>query len=311
MRGQRPGMDRVCAIPMNTKPLTSLLLATTLVAAQAGTTASKAPVPPAVPTGDWLAETITPVTNPVFFEDPVIRSEVRPIFMYHRIDGGFATGAGDVNLYALQLRYALTDRLAIIATKDGYIDINLDNGAEYGGWGDVALGLKYALVDDRANEFILTPGFTFEIPMGNREVFQGNGSGELNVFVSAAKGFGKLHLTGNTGVRVPFDSSEESTILHYSAMLDYRICSWFQPFVSVTGLTVLSEGDAMGLDTEGYDLINFGSSNSGGETQVVIGGGFRSQLTSSLSFGIAYEKAVTEPQGLFDDRITADLCWRF
>ena len=116
---------------MNTKSLTSLILATTLVAVHAGVTAkAPAPVAPEIPTGDWLPTTISPVTNPLFFEDPAIRSEVRPLFMHHRIDGGFATGAGDVDLYALQIRYAVTDRLAGIATKDGDIDINLDNGAE-------------------------------------------------------------------------------------------------------------------------------------------------------------------------------------
>ena len=297
---------------MNAKSLTSLILATTLVAAHAGVTAkAPAPVVPEIPTGDWLATTLSPVTNPIFFEDPAIRSEVRPLYMHHRIDGGFATGAGEVDLYALQIRYAVTDRLAVIATKDGYIDINLDNGAELGGWADVAVGLKYALIDDRANEFILTPGFTFEFPLGNAEVFQGNGDGELNLFVSSAKGFGKFHLTGNTGLRVPFDTDEESLILHYDLMADYRLCSWFQPFVSASGITVLNEGSGPAFTTEGYDLINFGSSEAGGETQIVLGAGFRSQLSPSLSLGIAYEKAVTSPEGLFNDRITADLIWRF
>lgn len=32
------------------------------------------------------------------------------------------------------------------------------------GWLDMATGLKYALIDDKANHFILTPGFTFSIP---------------------------------------------------------------------------------------------------------------------------------------------------
>lgn len=289
--------------------LSSFILAAAIAVARAGVPV--APAAPATASGDWLASTISPVTNPIFFEDPTIRREVRPIFMHHRMDGDFATGGGDVNVYALQVRYALTDRLALIATKDGYIDINLDQGADLSGWGDVALGLKYALVDDRANQFILTPGFTFEVPLGNQEVFQGQGDGELNLFVSAAKGWGACHLTGNGGVRLPFDGDAKSTILHYSAMLDLAVCRLFQPFVSATGITVLDEGQGLGLTTEGYDLINFGSSEAGGETQVVVGGGFRSHLTSSWDFGIAYEKSVSKPHGLFDDRITADLIWRF
>lgn len=44
------------------------------------------------------------------------------------------------------------------------------------------------------------------------------------------------------GGRIPFDTPEESTILQDSLVAGYRICSWFQPFVSVTGSTALAEG---------------------------------------------------------------------
>ncbi len=266
---------------------------------------------PVAATSDWLENTISPVTNPIFFEDPVIRNEIRPLFMYHRIDDGFITGGGDVCVYALQLRVALTDRLALIAMKDGYIDINLDNGANFDGWGDVALGLKYSLIDDRANQFILTPGLTFEIPMGTREVLQGNGSGEWNAFISAEKGFGDFHLQGNVGLRLPNDMSKESTILHYSLMADYHVSDYFIPFITANATTVLDAGDALPLDSEGYDLINFGSSKSSGQTQVALGAGFRSRLMKNLDLGFAYEKAVVNPNGLFDDRFTVDLSIRF
>lgn len=122
--------------------------------------------PPAPVVSDWKDHTISPVANPLFAEDPVIRTEIRPIFAYHRIDPGFITGDGDATLWALQVRYAITDRLAFIATQDGYFDINLDSGAELDGWMDIAAGFKYALIDDVANQFILTPGFAFHIPTG-------------------------------------------------------------------------------------------------------------------------------------------------
>ena len=288
---------------------------TALTSLQAGTTAAASGKSTVAPTPEpplsWLDETISPVTNPVWFEDPAIRSEIRPIYMHHRIDDGFITQGGDINLYALQLRYAVNDRLAIIATKDGYVDFNPDAGSHEEGWADVGLGLKYAVIKDDANQFILTPGLTFEIPLGDGEVFQGNGDGEFNFFVSGAKGFDKFHITGNTGLRVPVDGDAESMILHYSLMFDYRVSRWFQPFVAATGITVLDEGEGPGLSTEGYDLINFGSSGADGETQIVVGAGFRSQLAANISVGVAYEKAVTSPEDLFDDRLTADLIFRF
>jgi hypothetical protein len=251
------------------------------------------------------------VANPIFFEDPVIHSEIRPIFAYHRIDSGFITGAGEAQLYAVQLRWAITDRLAFIATQDGFFNVDLDNGASLDGWMDLAAGFKYAVIDDVENQFILTPGLTFHIPTGDDEVFQGRGNGEWNPFISAAKGFDDLHVTTNIGLRLPNDSDEQSTILHYSLMVDYHVCDYFIPFIVANGFTVLSEGNGLPIDSEGYDVINFGSSLADGTTQMTLGGGFRSRLTKNIDFGVAYEKAVISPEGLTDDRFTFDFIVRF
>jgi len=277
----------------------------------AGTPVSAKNPTPAPAAVDWKDNTISPVANPIFFEDPVIHSEIRPIFAYHRIDSGFITGAGEAQLYAVQLRWAITDRLAFIATQDGFFNVDLDNGASLDGWMDLAAGFKYAVIDDVENQFILTPGLTFHIPTGDDEVFQGRGNGEWNPFISAAKGFDDLHVTTNVGLRLPNDSDEQSTILHYSLMVDYHVCDYFIPFIVANGFTVLSEGNGLPIDSEGYDVINFGSSLADGTTQMKLGGGFRSRLTKNIDFGVAYEKAVISPEGLTDDRFTFDFIVRF
>lgn len=76
---------------------------------------------------------------------------------------------------AIQFRYAITDRLAFIATQDGYLNIN-GTGVKGNGWMDLAAGFKYALINDVENQFILTPGFTFQLPTGDNKVFNGRGS---------------------------------------------------------------------------------------------------------------------------------------
>ena len=269
----------------------------------------KAPVAP-VEAVDWKAHTISPVANPIFFEDAIIRSEIRPIFAYHNIDSSFL-GGGDAQLYALQIRYALTDRLALIATQDGYFEINNDAVGNPDGWMDLALGLKYALIDNPEAQFILTPGFTVHVPTGSEEIFQGRGNGEINPFVSAQKGFGDFHLSGNVGLRIPFDSDEQSLIAHYSVMADYYTCRWFIPFVAFDAFTVLNEGNNIPLNSEGYDVINFGSSLAGGVTQATIAVGFRTRVLDNVDLGFAYQKAVISPEGLTDDRFTFDMSIRF
>ena len=158
-----------------------------IATAKAGSPVAAPKNPAPVAAADWKANTIAPVTNPIFFEDAIIRSEIRPIFVHHTIDNNFL-GGGTAQLYALQLRYAVTDRFALIATQDGYFDINNDALANPNGWMDLAVGFKYALIDNPAAQFILTPGLTYQIPTGERDVFQGRGGGEFNPFVSFQKG---------------------------------------------------------------------------------------------------------------------------
>ena len=271
----------------------------------------------------WKGNAITPVSNPIFFEDPRITSEARPIFINHWLPntfhfaGGTAPLGGEVRVYALQLRYALTDKLALIATKDGYIESVPDHTLPHAyGWANIAAGFKYALIDKPEKQLIVTPGLTIELPTGNQRVFQGNGKGDWNPFVSAEKGFDKFHIIGNLGFRLPNDWDEQTAQMHYSLQLDYAVCRYFIPFVNANGLTVLSEGDnkllgVVPLNTELYDLSNFGSTDARGVTQITAGGGARSKITRNLDLGIAYEVGVTHPVGIFDSRITADLIWRF
>ena len=163
---------------------------------------------------DWKEDAVSPVTNPIFFEDPQINSEIRPIFAWHNIGDDLGTG-GAAQLYAIQARWAVTDRLAIIATKDGYINLDPDIGLpDTGGWADLAAGVKYAIIDNKEAQFIVTPGLTIELPTGNSRVFQGNGDGTWNPFISAGKGFGNLRILANIGGIIPNNGNEETAQLH-------------------------------------------------------------------------------------------------
>jgi hypothetical protein len=258
----------------------------------------------------WKDNTIAPVTNPLFFEAAQINTEIRPIFIHHEIPTSFL-GGGDANVYAVQARWAVNDRLAIIATKDGYVDLDLPGaGISENGWADIAFGLKYAVVDDEENQLLVTPGLKLEIPTGSGDVFQNNGDGEWNLFVSAVKGFDDLHFTGSVGVRIPNDGDDESSFLHWSAQVDYYTCKWFIPFVAFNSFTVLSGGNGA-IPTEGYDLINFGSAAADGETYNAVGFGFRSRLHERVDLGFAYENGVGSDEGIMDDRYTVDMIISF
>lgn len=287
------------------------------------------------PAVDWLEFAISPVSNPIFFEDPRIRTEVRLVFLYNRVgdDFGLRLPGGDLNLggadiyaYGAQIRYAITPRLAIIATNDVGIYFEPDHPIEgtgfqkFTGYSDLDVGFKYALVDSPEHQFLFTPILTYAIPTGARRVFQGDNSGIFDVAFSTEKGFDKFHLIGNAGVRIPVDTDRNSTSLHYSLHADYYISRYFIPLVEFNGWTVLDSPSGRkgplgvfntAVNTEGADLINFGASNLEGNTQAAIGVGFRSKLCKNVDFGFIYEHTVTSPRGAFEQRVTTDLIIHF
>jgi len=254
---------------------------------------------------------VTPVADPILFEDAIIRTEIRPVMGYQRIGDDFISHGGDLEVYGIQVRYAVTDRFGLFMDKGGYDVFHPNVGADLSGWANLAGGLKYAVIDDAAHQFVLTPGISFEVPTGAKEIFQGKGDGVWNFFVSTEKGFGDFHILANAGFLIPNDDDADSSLFHYHVQLDYYVCRFFKPFLVMNGYTVLKAGNNVPLTTEGYDLVNFGSSLADNTTQISLGGGFRSGITKNVDFGMAYEKSVSNTKGLLDDRFTFDFSIHF
>ena len=63
---------------------------------------------------------VMPVGNFTYFEDPFITTDIRLMYVYHEIPDDSVLRGGQVHAVAVQIRVALTERLALIATKDGY-----------------------------------------------------------------------------------------------------------------------------------------------------------------------------------------------
>lgn len=264
-----------------------------------------------------LSEMISPVSNPVNFEDPRIQSELRPIFLYHELGDDFATAGGDVRVYALQARLALTERLAFIATKDGYIDFNPDQTLEEGeGWANVAAGFKYAFYKDEASATVTTAGLRYEIPIGEHEVLQGNGDGVVNPFFSGATRLGMVNAMAGAGVRVPINDDDSMLFdadIHFDVPVGDIGIGILYPVFEMNLVQVLSSGNRIPIADEGADVINIGASESSGKGIVTAATGFRLRLSKNIDAGFVYQVPVTRGAGsnLFDWRITTDLIWRF
>ena len=261
---------------------------------------------------DELSDMISPMSHFANFEDPRIISEIRPIYVYHAFEDDFVTGGGNVQAYAVQARFAVTDDFAIIATKDGYLDFNPDaNLPEDEGFADIGLGVKYALFQDREAGQIVTAGLRYEIPLGDEEVLQGEGDGEFNPFVSAAMAVGDMNVMVGSGFRIRVDSAD-STFFDFDIHADYQFGS-FYPFVEFGLIHVVSAGNRLPLEAEGHDLFNFGASEADGNTLITAAGGARYRITEDVDFGAKYLVPISSgsESDVTDFRVMTDLIFRF
>ncbi len=259
---------------------------------------------------------ISPVSNPVNFEDPRSNTEIRPIYVYHNLPNTFPAsgtiGGGDVHIVAVQARIAVTDRFSFIATKDGYIwlrpeeDVRVlgeDVVTKKNGFANLAAGAKYALYYDPAQRAMATLGLRYEIPLGDKGVLQGKvfkfnnaaadvstrGGGVMNPFLSGLWGIDQFHLMAYTGGRIALNDAD-SSFFDLSLHADYQIGNLY-PLIEMNWVQVVNGGDrlqpvtdALGIKfkQEGFDFFNLGAPDAEGSGVVTLAFGARYRILDGL-----------------------------
>ena len=252
---------------------------------------------------------ISPMTNPVFFEDPRTLTEVRTFFLYHKVPG--AVGGGSVRLIAAQVRAALTDRLSIVASKDGFIMSS--NPLIDDGWADMAVGLKYNLLKDYRQQRILSTGFSYEAPWGSPRALQGNGDGEFHYYLTGGTQLGNhWHWISASGIRIPADHNVESRMWYWSNHLDYRLTKNLYLLTEMNWYHWTRSGGIPALaGVEGGDLFNLGSTGVAGNDIVTQAIGAKLKPSGNTEIGLAWEFPLTTRRDLLENRLTVDLILRY
>ncbi|MEM9366883.1 MAG: hypothetical protein AAGD07_12890 [Planctomycetota bacterium] len=264
---------------------------------------------------------ISPMIDFVHFEDPRTLTELRPIFVHHRFPSGLGPSnipaGGDIQLFALQFRIALSERLSIIAVKDGYIIDNSEgalDGLLNSGWADVTAGLKYNLIRDTCRGTLASVGFTYEIPMGSEGSLQALGDGEFHFFGSAGQRFldGDAHWLTSFGYQVPVDTDVQSTTIHWLNHLDLRLTKKAYVFTELSWwhwVDDAEQGAALGVS--GQDLINLGSTDVVGNDLVTQNVGLKYKPHGGFEAGMAYEFPLTAFKDVIQDRWQFEMIFRY
>jgi hypothetical protein len=274
-----------------------------------------------------------PVTMPFLFEEPFNTTNVSVHVVHHQFPDDSIIDGGHATVLAVQARVAITDRLAFIATKDGYVWFRPGHDLlrDQQGFFDITAGLKYVLIDRPEDNFILSPMVRFDMPTGSSGVFSGNGDGVIIPSVAWAWGWGDFHIVSHLGGRVPFDGDKESTSLFYNFHLDYVVQEHFVPFVELNGTHWTSSGDgtldirtrigvlplgvvqgALGHGRgEGNDVVNLGSQGVAGNDIVSMAVGARFPITKHIHAAFAFEFPVTSREDLLKQRSSVNLTYEF
>jgi hypothetical protein len=252
-----------------------------------------------------------PIGNPLYFESPFVNSNIRALFLHHNFPENSTLQGGDVTVYAAQARLAITERLALIATKDGYSELDSGLLPDDEGWNDIAVGAKYAFIVDRENDFVLTGGTRWQWRNGDKEVLQGL-SQELSPFIVVAKGFGDLKLIGNFTYRFGLDGGKGNDVAQWDISAAYDLSSvglkGLAPMIELHGLHYTRDGKQLAIDVGGLDYSNIGANDVAGTSVVWMGVGGRWKLTPQVAIGATYEFSLTDKdEDIMDDRVTLDL----
>lgn len=275
-----------------------------------------------------------PIVSPYLFEDPFITTGVYGYHVYHEFPERSVLGGGEANVAALQLRVALTDRIALIATKDGraWVDPGLSVLDEREGWFNLAAGIKGILAESEEDRWIVSGILRVELDSGSKDVFQGHGDGVVIPSLSAAWGPEPWHVVGDIGMEIPIDDDVQSTSIFYHLYVDYAVTERISPFAQITGMHWVSSGDGsipvdfgggftlplapvqslLGVGSfEGADVLNLGVGDVAGLDLITAALGVHVVLTDRVTLSLAYERPISHHKGLHKQRVTTALAYEF
>jgi len=250
---------------------------------------------------------VHPVSSPLYFFDPFIDTRANLLYVWHKFPKKSALKGGDLSVWAMPIWVALTERLQLTATCDGYSRIRARALRPDEGWNDLAIGLKYNLIADVENQFLLSTGLSWRLSNGHALTLHG-GVDELNPYVTAAKAFGKWRTIGTLGGRIPMNRHMGNSILYENLHISYELLENFFPLVEFNGVQYLSNSDRLPLGVGGLDYANIGSNDVKGNSTFWGAAGFRWKATPNVEVGATYEFPLsTRENDIFDQRVTVSV----
>lgn len=266
---------------------------------------------------------ISPVSNPVYFEDPRALTEFRPVFMWQRTRDSNPVYAGGDNFFLLlQGRLAITPNISFVVNKFGWTFNNpefpIPGIEDANGFSELHLGPKFTVIRNDTTGTLFAFGANFEIATGSSRVAQDTGDWSVSPYFSFAQNFwrtsyGSFNFMNTTGYSFGVDS-QRSDFLYSSFHLDYNFQQWpkFYPLVELNWTYYTDNGGARPINFEGNNLYNFGATDISGHSDLSLALGMRYKFSENVQVGVVGEFPLIGGDRTLDRfRLTADLILRY
>jgi hypothetical protein len=246
------------------------------------------------------------LSNPLQNIDPRSLTQIWPIFIDTYVSAIPALPSGNLQAYGAGLNVALTQRLSVGLNQGGYAaaDFNgnqpglfrdrfglLHDRREFGGqregWLNLGGFAQYTLIEDVANQFLLTAGLRLAVPSGSSALFQGNGPVTMAPYLTFGKEFGKYHVLGTGGYQFPAGSGHVTANVFYANLhLDRQTFGWLYPLVEFNW-TYHTTGVSVDTPTR-HGFIDFNNFESTGNILTLAAGANAVLVRDRLELGAVY-----------------------
>ena len=220
-------------------------------------------------------------------------------------------GGGTLQVYALQLRLALTERLQLFADKDGLVQVSPKGARSIFGIANIAAGAKYVIIRDVEDQFLFSGALQYEAPTGYPKIFEGHGDGLLALYGMIGKEFwNNWHFISTFGQNIALNNSNSGYFMT-TAHLDRRFGKLI-PFYEANWFYYNQSGTHVpGLGSEAGGWINVGAQKVQGLNYVTNAVGANYEFNQHLILGVCYEYQLTTRTMIVNNMINVQMIFRY
>jgi hypothetical protein len=260
-----------------------------------------------------FANFINWMSNPLSNIDPRAVTAVYPLFLGEWVSNTPPIPNADFQVYGPAITIALSERFAMGVNQGGYAVAQFDRNpirrdrlfrldplgrfrdvegtGTRSGFLNIGGFFQYTLVEDVADQFILTGGLRWLAPAGAYEMFQGHGPLELAPYVTLGKEFGKFHVLATTGFLFPAGPGNDNLHAYFANVhIDRQCFGWLYPLVEFN-TNFLTKGTSFGLTTH-RGFIDLGNFEATGNVVSLAAGANAVLIRERLELGGAYTTVI-------------------